>query len=150
MKKSKLLFCCVILFTVILSACGGSKDSSKEEANLETIYNKIDNWNDNDSFTQQEYALMADYIVENWDEISSFNDLDQLDQIEEKYPRALEIWAILEFANKQGELDKETSAKIQKLEDSIMEQIYNNEDWQESQRAIEEEIERLNSYYDEY
>lgn len=128
MKKIKnFIMVSLMALMMTLISCGDST--------LKAINKKIEKEGTSATFTQKEYAAMADYLDKNYMKMfKEFSKMDyedddieeKLDKLENKYPNINEYMMILAFADAEGELDKKNSMKWKKISNDIKDYYKNS------------------------
>lgn len=140
MKKIARLMgvCLLALVFVSITSCGS-------KVNKEELDEKIENSFKSDKkpeFTQEEYQFMADYLLDNFDE------LEKADLNSKEADRAISYMMILAFAEEEGLLDKETKKKT----DLLNEKVRGTKDFQEyeaNEKALLDALEEGDIDWDE-
>lgn len=117
----------IIIVSLTLVAC--------ENSSLKTINEKIEKEGTSATFTQKEYAAMADYLLKNYSKImKEYNQIDledddienQIDKLDKKYPYIGEYMMILSLADFDGKLDEKTSSKVKEILNDVREDYKND------------------------
>ena len=140
MKKIvKFMGVCLMAFAVLTITSCGSK------VNKEDLDKKIENSLKSDKtpeFTQAEYQFMADYLLDNFDE------LNKVDYDSKEGETFVSYMMILSMANFQGLLDKETKKKYDRLNEKVQ-GTKEFQEYKDNEKAIIEALEEADIDWDE-
>lgn len=138
-KVVKLASLCLVCIALLGMASCGSKVDQKE------LNKKIENALQSDKepeFTEAEYQFMADYLNDNYNELSKMD----IDSEEAEY--VMEYMLILAAGDMQGKLDKDTKKKY----DKFMEKVQDSDEFKNykaNEKAIIETLKNADIDWDQ-